>query len=161
MKKTLILSACVAAVLLATGCASNADRRMEQYAEAGQQMDYNLAVIQSEESRIRAEEEARAAAQAKLDAKAAAARQKADRARAQANAKAAAAKKARQQKLDAYAERERELKLRLKELEVQAREAEVGNIVATEKARTETARDKVQLELEQLRAQVKALEAQK
>lgn len=156
-----LLTAVAATVLLATGCTTNADRRMEQYAEAGQQMDYNLSVIQAEENRIKAEEYAAQQAQAKLDAQRAAARQKADKARAQANAKAAAAKKARQDKLQAMADRERELKLRLKELEVQAREAEVNTIVKSEAVRAEKAREKVQLELDQLRAQVKALEAQK
>lgn len=156
-----LLTAVAATVLLTTGCTTNADRRMEQYAEAGQQMDYNLSVIQAEENRIKAEEYAAQQAQAKLDAKRAAARQKADKARAQANAKAAAAKKARQDKLQAMADRERELKLRLKELEVQAREAEVNTIVKSEAVRAEEAREKVQLELDQLRAQVKALEAQK
>lgn len=139
--------ATLGAALLAAGCTTNADRRAEQYAEAGGQMEYNIGVVKAEQERIQAEEYY-----------AEQARQKADKARAQANAKANAAKKAKQDKLDALALRERELKVRLAELKVQEREAQVGTSVAEEAVRTEKAREKVELELERTRAEIKKLD---
>ena len=73
-------------------------------------------------------------------------------------AKANAAKKAKQDKLDALALRERELKVRLAELKVQVREALGGTSVAEEAVRSEKAREKVELELERTRAEIKKLD---
>ena len=159
MKKLLLSAAVAAAVLMTAGCASNADRRNQQYQEAGQTMQSNIGVVNAEQQRLLDEEFARekaAAAKAEAQAKAKA---RADRERAQANARIAAEKKARQAKLDAYADRERELQIQLRELDVKARAAQVDGIVASEGARAERARDKVELELEQLRAQIEATRA--
>ena len=145
--------AALGAALLAAGCTTNADRRAEQYAEAGGQMEYNIGVVKAEQERIQAEEYYAEQARQKAEAQ-----KQADKARAQANAKANAAKKAKQDKLDVLALRERELKVRLAELKVQEREAQVGTSVAEEAVRTEKAREKVELELERTRAEIKKLD---
>ena len=44
--------AALGAALLAAGCTTNADRRAEQYAEAGGQMEYNIGVVKAEQERI-------------------------------------------------------------------------------------------------------------
>lgn len=125
MKKQIMTVALVGASLLVAGCASNADRRAKQYAEAGTQMDYNIAVVKSEQDRIEAEKY-----------------------------------RAEQDKLDALSLRKRELKVRLAELQVKEREAKVGTTVAEEAARTETAREKVQLELDRTRAEIQQINKQ-
>lgn len=130
MKKQIMTVAALGAALLAAGCTTNADRRAEQYAEAGGQMEYNIGVVKAEQERIQAEE------------------YYAEQAR----------QKAKQDKLDALALRERELKIRLAELKVQEREAQVGTSVAEEAVRTEKAREKVELELERTRAEIKKLD---
>lgn len=92
--------AALGAALLAAGCTTNADRRAEQYAEAGGQMEYNIGVVKAEQERIQAEEYYAEQARQKAEAQKQAAKAKADKARAQANAKANAAKKAKQDKLE-------------------------------------------------------------
>ena len=107
MRKQIMAIAVLGAALLAAGCTTNADRRAQQYAEAGTQMDYNIGVVKAEQDRIAAEDYYAEQARQKAEAQRQAAKAKADQARAQANAKAAAAKKAKQDKLDALALRER------------------------------------------------------
>ena len=160
MQKWIVTAAAIAVAAVTAGCASNADRRQAQYAEAGGNMEYSIAVVQSEQNRLLAEQARRDEAARKAAAQKAAAKAKADKARAEANAKAAAEKKARQAKLDSYYDRERELKLQMQELDVKARAAQVDGIVATERAKAERARDKADLELEQIRAQIRQMEAQ-
>ena len=160
MQKWIVTAVAAAVVAVTTGCASNADRRQAQYAEAGEQMQYSIGVVQAEQNRLLAEQAVREEAQRKADAARAAAKAKAAKAKAAANAKLAAEKKARQDKLNSYYDRERELKLQMQELDIKARAAEVDGIVASERAKAERARDKVDLELEQIRAQIRATEAQ-
>ena len=92
MKKQIMTVAALGAALLAAGCTTNADRRAEQYAEAGGQMEYNIGVVKAEQERIQAEEYYAEQARQKAEAQKQAAKAKADKARAQANAKANAAK---------------------------------------------------------------------
>ena len=51
MKKQIMTVAALGAALLAAGCTTNADRRAEQYAEAGGQMEYNIGVVKAEQDR--------------------------------------------------------------------------------------------------------------
>ena len=135
MKKQIMTVAALGAALLAAGCTTNADRRAEQYAEAGGQMEYNIGVVKAEQERIQPRNTTPNRL-ARSRSPEAGRQAKADKARAQANAKANAAKKAKQDKLDALALRERELKVRLAELKVQEREAQVGTSVAEEAVAT-------------------------
>lgn len=157
MKKFSVAVVAGAVILTLAGCAqNNQTRRDEQYAQTGDQMIYNIGVVEAEQQRIKIEAEAKVKADAAADKAKREAQARADRARRQANDKIAAEKRARQQKLNAYADRERELEIRLRELDVEAREAEVKNIVSTETERALRAKEKVQLELDALRAQIRA-----
>ena len=100
MKKQIMTVAALGAALLAAGCTTNADRRAEQYAEAGGQMEYNIGVVKAEQERIQAEEYYAEQARQKAEAQKQAAKAKADKARAQANAKANAAKKLEKKRAD-------------------------------------------------------------
>ena len=72
--------AALGAALLAAGCTTNADRRAEQYAEAGGQMEYNIGVVKAEQERIQAEEYYAEQARQKAEAQKQAAKAKADKA---------------------------------------------------------------------------------
>ena len=71
--------AALGAALLAAGCTTNADRRAEQYAEAGGQMEYNIGVVKAEQERIQAEEYYAEQARQKAKAQKQAAKAKADK----------------------------------------------------------------------------------
>ncbi len=155
MKKFSLSLLAGAFILTMAGCAQdNQALRDQQYAQMGDQMIYNIGVVDAEQNRLKAEADAKAAQDAKEAKIRAEARARAERARQQANAKVAAEKRARQQKLEVYADRERELEIRLRELDVEAREAQVKNIVSHETERATRAKEKVQLELDALRAQI-------
>lgn len=52
MKKQIMTVAALGAALLAAGCTTNADRRAEQYAEAGGQMEYNIGVVKAKQDKL-------------------------------------------------------------------------------------------------------------
>ena len=79
MKKQIMTVAALGAALLAAGCTTNADRRAEQYAEAGGQMEYNIGVVKAEQERIQAEEYYAEQARQKAEAQKQAAKAKADK----------------------------------------------------------------------------------
>ena len=152
MKKLSLSLLAGALVLTMAGCAQNNQQlRDAQYQQMGDQMLYNIGVVDAEQQRLKIEADARAAEEAKAEKARADQRARAERARQQANAKVAADKRARQKKLEAYADRERELEIRLRELDVEAREAQVKNLVTSETL----AKEKVELELEALRAKIR------
>ena len=74
MQKWIVTAAAVAVAAVTAGCASNADRRQAQYAEAGGNMEYSIAVVQSEQNRLLAEQARRDEAARKAAAQKAAAK---------------------------------------------------------------------------------------